>query len=88
MVIDSLKGITIVGASAGHRHSMLLDDMGGLYTFGTGSTGALGHGNHLSQSYPMKVMEFGQSPIFCFGVTQTNSDGKCRAHNSILFLFQ
>lgn len=88
MVIDSLKGITIVGASAGHRHSMLLDDMGGLYTFGTGSTGALGHGDHLSQSYPMKVMEFGQSPIFFFGVTQTNSDGKCRAHNSILLLFQ
>lgn len=59
-LIDALKGINIVGASAGHRHSILLDDQGGLYTCGTGSTGALGHGDHLNQSYPVKVMEFGK----------------------------
>jgi alpha-tubulin suppressor-like RCC1 family protein len=64
LVIDSLKGISIVGASAGHRHSMLLDDMGGLYTFGTGTTGALGHGDRQSQTYPMKVMEFGESLVY------------------------
>jgi hypothetical protein len=64
MVIDSLKGISIVGASAGHRHSMLLDEMGGLYSFGTGTTGALGHGDRQSQSYPMKLMEFGKSIVF------------------------
>lgn len=58
MVIDSLQGVKIVGASAGHRHSILLDDQGGLYTFGAGSGGALGHGDTLSQSYPVKVMEF------------------------------
>jgi alpha-tubulin suppressor-like RCC1 family protein len=58
MVIDSLQGVKIVGASAGHRHSIVLDDMGGLYTFGAGTSGALGHGDTLSQSYPMKVMEF------------------------------
>ena len=58
MVIDSLQGINIVGASAGHRHSILLDDKGGLYTFGAGNSGALGHGDNLSQAYPMKVMEF------------------------------
>jgi len=58
MVIDSLQGVKIVGASAGHRHSILLDDQGGLYTFGAGNSGALGHGDHISQSYPVKVMEF------------------------------
>lgn len=58
MVIDSLQGVKIVGASAGHRHSIVLDDVGGLYTFGAGTSGALGHGDTLSQSYPMKVTEF------------------------------
>ena len=29
--IDSLQGIKIIGASAGHRHTLLLDDKGGLY---------------------------------------------------------
>jgi hypothetical protein len=60
-VIDSLKGIPIVGASAGHRHSILLDKLGGVYTCGSGVTGALGHGDALSHMYPMKVMEFGTS---------------------------
>jgi len=56
--IDSLEGIRIVGASAGHRHSMLLDSNGGVYTCGVGSGGALGHGNRTKQDYPMKIMEF------------------------------
>ena len=43
---------------------MLLDDMGVLYTLGTGTTGALGHGDRQSKSYPMKVMEFGESLVF------------------------
>lgn len=60
-VIDSLKGIKIVGASAGHRHSILLDDQGGVYTCGSGVTGALGHGDNVSHMYPMKVMEFGKA---------------------------
>jgi alpha-tubulin suppressor-like RCC1 family protein len=58
MVIDSLQGVTIIGASAGHRHSILLDDQGGLYTFGAGNSGALGHGDNHSQAYPVKLMEF------------------------------
>lgn len=64
-VIDSLQGIKIVGASAGHRHSMLLDEYGGVYTCGSGVTGALGHGDNVSQKYPMKVMEFGESFNSC-----------------------
>ncbi|KAL7545158.1 hypothetical protein ACHAWF_008513, partial [Thalassiosira exigua] len=44
-LIDSLKGFRAVGVSAGHRHSMVLDEHGGLYTFGSGASGALGHGD-------------------------------------------
>jgi len=58
MPIDSLHGIFIVGASAGHRHSLLLDSQGGVYSFGTGSGGALGHGNRSKQQYPLKIMKF------------------------------
>jgi len=57
-VIDSLQGIFIVGASAGHRHSIFLDAKGGVYTCGVGAGGALGHGNHLKEEYPMKIMKF------------------------------
>jgi len=57
-VIDSLKGMRCVGVSAGHRHSMVLDEFGGLYTFGSGASGALGHGDLLGQEYPIKVTEF------------------------------
>ena len=60
MLIDSLKGFRIVGVCSGHRHSMVLDEHGCLYTFGSGASGALGHGDLIGQEYPMKVMEFGK----------------------------
>lgn len=63
-VIDALQGIRIVAASAGHRHSMFLDDHGNLYTCGDGSFGALGHGNVEKQHYPMKIMFFGKCFVF------------------------
>lgn len=62
-VIDSLEDIRIVGASTGHRHSMVLDDRGSLYTFGSGAAGALGHGDLLKQEYPMLVKEFAENDI-------------------------
>ena len=57
--IDSLQGIKIVGASAGHRHTLLLDEFGGLYSCGAGVTGCLGHGDNQSQMVPMRIHEFG-----------------------------
>lgn len=53
-IIDSLKGICIVNASAGHRHSIFLDSFGGVYTCGSG------YGPRQKQEIPMKVMEFGE----------------------------
>jgi hypothetical protein len=60
MVIDSLKGIKIIGASAGHRHSLLLDQHGALYSCGAGVTGCLGHGDNLSCMVPMRIQSFGE----------------------------
>jgi Regulator of chromosome condensation (RCC1) repeat len=59
-VIDSLHGVKIIGASAGHRHSLLLDEHGFLYSCGAGITGCLGHGNNSSSSHPMKIKAFGE----------------------------
>jgi len=63
VVIDSLKGFRAVGVCAGHRHSMVLDENGGLYTFGSGASGALGHGDLLGQEFPVKVLEFEKNNI-------------------------
>ena len=56
--IESLQGIKIVGACAGHRHSLLLDEHGALYSCGAGVGGCLGHGDAQPQMYPMKIMAF------------------------------
>lgn len=54
-LIDSLDGIIIISACAGHRHSLLLDDRGDLYSCGSGITGCLGHGDNQSQMIPTKI---------------------------------
>mmetsp|Transcript_936 Transcript_936/g.2387 ORF Transcript_936/g.2387 Transcript_936/m.2387 type:complete len:689 (-) Transcript_936:301-2367(-) len=57
-LIDSLVGIHIVGASAGHRHSLFLDNQGSLYSCGAGITGCLGHGNNQSHMIPLRIKDF------------------------------
>lgn len=52
-VIDSLQGVKVISACAGHRHSLFLDSHGGVYQCGSG------HGPRDKQEIPMKVMEFG-----------------------------
>ena len=42
---------------------MVLDEHGGLFTFGSGASGALGHGDTMGQEFPVKIMEFGKSRI-------------------------
>jgi hypothetical protein len=43
--------------------SIVLDEHGGLYTFGSGASGALGHGDTLGQEFPVKIMEFGENKL-------------------------
>lgn len=62
-LVDSLQGIPMVGVSAGHRHSLFLDQHGALYSCGSGIFGALGHGDAQIQMYPMKIMEFAERDI-------------------------
>lgn len=62
-VIEALQDIKIIGASAGHRHSLFLDAYGGVYSCGDGSGGALGHGNLDKQDIPMKIMYFEMNNI-------------------------
>lgn len=61
--IDALQGIRIIGASAGHRHSLFLDSHGGVYSCGDGSGGALGHGDLEKQEFPMKILFFDMHDI-------------------------
>lgn len=42
---------------------MVLDEHGGLFTFGSGAGGALGHGDTLGQEFPVKIIEFGKQSI-------------------------
>ena len=58
-LVDSMEGVKIVGASAGHRHSMFLDDRGWLYSCGAGISGCLGHGDNSNHMFPMKIKSFG-----------------------------
>ena len=62
-VLDSLEGVNIVGASAGHRHSLFLDNQGFLYSCGTGLTGCLGHGDHQSLRVPMRIKDFDDKDV-------------------------
>eukprot|EP00980_Cylindrotheca_fusiformis_P014501 scaffold3875_cov123-Cylindrotheca_fusiformis.AAC.21 len=62
-LIDSLEGIKIHGASAGHRHTLLLDEQGGMYSCGSGITGCLGLGDTSSQMYPMRIKYFDDEAI-------------------------
>lgn len=62
-LVESLEGIKIIGASAGHRHTLLLDDEGSLYSCGAGITGCLGHGDNASSSFPLKIRAFEQDNV-------------------------
>jgi len=61
--IDSLERVRIIGASAGHRHSLFLDELGSIYSCGAGSNGCLGHGDTVSLSHPVKIMAFEEEKV-------------------------
>ncbi|KAL3922706.1 MAG: hypothetical protein SGILL_002062 [Bacillariaceae sp.] len=63
MKVEALGGLKIIGASAGHRHSLFLDDNGSVYSCGAGVTGCLGHGDNESHMFPMKIQAFDDENI-------------------------
>lgn len=69
MVIDSLQSVKVVGASAGHRHSLLLDEYGGVYAFGNGRSGCIGAGDNESQMFPVRINEFVDQKVRIFKIS-------------------
>lgn len=63
MPVESLKGIKIISASAGHRHTLLLDSHGGVYSCGAGIAGCLGHGDTEGQLFPMRIKCFDEEQV-------------------------
>lgn len=61
--IDALEGIKVVACSAGHRHSLFLDDEGNLYSCGDGTEGCLGHGDYQFQMIPTMIKALSDSNI-------------------------
>ncbi|KAL3916238.1 MAG: hypothetical protein SGILL_005269 [Bacillariaceae sp.] len=61
--VEALDGIKIIGTSAGHRHSLFLDENGSMYSCGAGVTGCLGHGDNESHMFPMKIKAFDDNNI-------------------------
>ncbi|KAJ0808112.1 putative regulator of chromosome condensation 1/beta-lactamase-inhibitor protein II [Helianthus annuus] len=53
--VEVLNNFNITHASAGWNHSGFVSECGYLFTCGDGSFGQLGHGDYVSQSYPVKV---------------------------------
>lgn len=49
------QGMSAAGVVAGSYHSLLLADGGGLWSWGTGQHGQLGHGARLSERRPRRV---------------------------------
>jgi len=65
-VVDSLKDIKLMSASAGHRHTLLLDTHGQLYACGAGKTGCLGLGDTETHGFPMRINFFaGENVKIC-----------------------
>lgn len=55
----------VTKVSAGNSHSLVLSD-GGLYSFGGGNAGQLGHGNKINLTLPKKVAFFDKMDIKTF----------------------
>lgn len=50
-----MRQVAITRVACGQRHSAVLCADGGLFTFGAGRAGQLGHGNFKDQHRPKKV---------------------------------
>lgn len=56
--VDALNNFNIAHVSAGWNHSGFVSECGNLFTCGDGFFGQLGHGDYMSQNFPVKVSFF------------------------------
>ncbi|KAG6406425.1 hypothetical protein SASPL_134025 [Salvia splendens] len=54
-VSGSLESLHVTSVACGTWHSAVVTSIGNLFTFGDGTFGALGHGDHESVAYPKEV---------------------------------
>jgi alpha-tubulin suppressor-like RCC1 family protein len=54
-LIEALNHVVVKQVAAGTYHSIVLTREGGVFTWGSGSLGSLGHGNHGQQLVPKQV---------------------------------
>ena len=54
-VIEALRGERVVAVSAGGDHSLVLTEVGTVFSFGSGAHGRLGHGNTHHQRTPTVI---------------------------------
>jgi len=62
--IQSLKNIQVIRISCGWSHSMCIDSLGQVYTWGKGADGRLGHSDESDQLVPKLVDFFGEKKSF------------------------
>ena len=48
--MNGLSQVRVIGVKAGGEHSLAVTDSGGLYSWGNGDIGQLGHGDSRQQS--------------------------------------
>ena len=63
LIAEIIDGKTIIEISAGAFHSLVLGDMGDVYSFGYGWLGRLGHGDNYSSYRPQKIEHLGGTKI-------------------------
>ena len=71
-LIDALRHSYCTAVAAGNEYSVVITDEGGLYTFGVGRHGQLGHGDTRDQTLPKRVDTFAHKALLAAaGLTHT-----------------
>jgi len=72
ILIEALRGVRVVAASAGEYHSLVLSTAGQVYSFGMGSDGQLGHRDDFANQLLPKLIE-SQPPFSAVSAGRSHS---------------